>query len=157
MTSADMTDVLRNSDAFTHVAAIGGEPSGLDMLAKLGEYRNFANGHFLLCSGQPADAMHLIVSGEVGLELLEEVSEPLRVETLSDGDILGWSWLDERGCWQFDALALGTVRTLAFDAAKLRELCDGDPVFGQALMTDLAVVLADRLTHTRMRLVENMV
>jgi CRP/FNR family cyclic AMP-dependent transcriptional regulator len=128
----------------------------VELLADLGKFCSFANGHFLLCCGQAAECMHIVLEGEVGLELLDEVEEPLRVDTLSEGDILGWSWLDERGQWQFDALALGSVRTLAFDAARLRRLCEDDVHFGRALMADLAKVFADRLTQTRMRLVENM-
>lgn len=34
--------------------------------------------------------MHLIVGGEVGLELLDDVDEAVPMRTLTDGDILDW-------------------------------------------------------------------
>jgi CRP/FNR family cyclic AMP-dependent transcriptional regulator len=145
---------IRACTAFRDLAELEG---GVERLAELGEVRNFDNGHFLLCSGQAATDMHIILSGDVAIELIDDVGTPLRVETLSEGDVLGWSWLFPGGCWQFDVLALGKVRTLTFEGDALRQLCDDAPVFGYTFMRDLVGIFSNRLMHTRMRIVENMI
>lgn len=152
-----LPEAIEACKVFTKLATLTGEPMPLERLAALGEFRTFENGHFLLCSGQPASCMYILTEGEVALELIDEVDEPLRVESLSAGDVLGWSWLNPGASWQFDGLAIGSVRALAFDAGELRAFCETDPVWGNALMLDLIAVFSDRLTHTRMRLVENLV
>ena len=51
----------------------------------------------------------------------------MTIETLHDGDLLGWSWLFPPYRTVFDARALGDVRTVAFDGACLRGKCEAGP------------------------------
>ena len=51
----------------------------------------------------------------------------LVIETLDEGDVVGWSWLVPPYRWAFDARALDLTRAVAFDGACLRGKCDDDP------------------------------
>ena len=53
------------------------------------------------------------------------------VETLHDGDVLGWSWLVPPYRWQFDARAVEHgARDRASTARCLRGKCEADPALG---------------------------
>ena len=52
------------------------------------------------------------------------------IETLHDGDLLGWSWLVPPYRTVFDARAIGPVARCAFDGRCLRGKCEADPSLG---------------------------
>ena len=76
------------------------------------------------------------------------------VETLHDGDVLGWSWLVPPYRTAFDARALGTTARDRLDGACLRGKCEADPALGYDLLKLLAAVFAERLQDTRLRLLD---
>ena len=78
----------------------------------------------------------------------------LRAQTLSDGEALGWSSILPSASKQFQARALGSVRALAFDGARLREAADQDNSFGYALMRRLIEVVTDRVQAMRMQMLD---
>ena len=48
----------------------------------------------------------------------------------------------------------GPVEAVEFDAAVVRDLCESDPVLGRAVYRYVAETVADRLHHTRVRLLD---
>jgi CRP-like cAMP-binding protein len=129
-------------------------PDQLDLIAGCGENRSFNAGQYLLREGEPANRFYVIRHGSVAVETYAPQRGPLMIETLHDDDLLGWSWLVPPYRTELDARALETVRTIAFDGACLRGKCDADPALGYALMQRFAVVLAERLQATRLRLLD---
>ena len=53
----------------------------------------------------------------------------MTIETIHDGDLLGWSWLVPPYRTAFDARALGTIHAIAFDGACLRGKLAADPAW----------------------------
>ena len=78
----------------------------------------------------------------------------MTVETVHDGDLLGWSWLVPPYRTVFDARALDTVHAIAFDGACLRGKLENDPALGYDLMKLFATVIVERLQNTRIRLLD---
>jgi len=116
--------------------------------------RELPVGGFVLRRGQPAEALTLLLDGDVSLELTEPGGEPIVLETLHGGDPLGWSWLFPPHRWAFDARCLTPVRLLQLDAGQLRALMSADPVFGLALTQRIGQQVVQRLQFTRAQLVE---
>ncbi len=114
----------------------------------------FAPGTLLFEEGGAADRFFLVRSGTVSLEIHAPGGGPLVIETLHEGDVVGWSWLFEPYRWHFDARALSDVRATAFDGACLRGKCEQDPALGYALMSCFAQVMIERLQWTQLRLVD---
>ncbi|HHC07998.1 MAG TPA: cyclic nucleotide-binding domain-containing protein [Actinobacteria bacterium] len=106
-------------------------------------------------AGDDADRLFLVVSGVVALGV-QRRSSTLRIQTIHEGSILGWSWLFPPHRWQFDAVAETPVRAIAIDAAELRRSLDEDPAFGYRFVLRIAEVMANRLQATRRRLVDLM-
>ena len=116
--------------------------------------RLFEAGDYLCREGDRADDFFLIREGRVALELHSPQGGGLRVETLQEGDFLGWSWLVEPYVWHFDARALTRIRTIALDGKCLRTKCESDHDLGYRLLRRFARLIEQRLSATRLQLLD---
>ena len=114
----------------------------------------FEAGERIMREGEPADAFYVIRHGAVALETVVPQRGPVVVQTLHDGELLGWSWLVPPYRTAFDARSLGSTRAIVFDGACLRGKCDADPALGYALLKLLSGVFVERLQDTRLRLLD---
>lgn len=124
----------------------------LERLAELATYAAFPEQAVIFEEGTPAASFYLLLSGQVGLHEANTLREPTLLQTLEAGEALGWSWAFPPSPWSLTAVALGPVNTVAFPAARLRNLCDEDPVLGCLVFRRISQVLLHRLTATRRRL-----
>jgi len=132
----------------------GLEPEQLELIAGCGANRVFEAGEHLAHEGDPADAFYVIRHGRVALEVAAPGRGALMIATLGEGSVVGWSWLFPPHRWSFDARALETTRTVAFDGACLRGKCEADKALGYELMQRFAAVMLDRLQATRLQLLD---
>ena len=131
-------------------------PEQLSAVAGLGQEVDFVDGGPLMLEGEPADRFFLIREGFVALQT-ETPAGAITIETLHNGDPVGWSWLFEPYIVHFDARSRGVTHAVRFDAATLRERCDEDPVLGYELMRSFAGVIVERLHATRIQLLDTYV
>jgi len=128
------------------------DPKQLRKLLPLAEEKHFGTGRLIFREGDKSSFLHLIVSGEVALEM-DVNGQAVGVQTLHAGDAMGWSALAAESHTHFQARALSPVSTVAFPGARIREACDQDPEMGYALMKRLLELVTERLDATRMQLV----
>ena len=106
-----------------------------------------------MIEGQPADSFFLIRDGFVALQT-ESPAGVITIETLHNGDPVGWSWLFEPYLNHFDARSRGVTHGVRFDGAALRARCLEEPELGYELMRSFASVIVERLDATRLRLLD---
>ncbi len=111
-------------------------------------------GAVLFEEGGPADTFYIVVEGSVGLELTSPGREPMVIQTLGRGDLVGVSWLFEPHRWEWRARALADTTLAAFDAAAVRGRCAEDRELAYQVLDVVAGVLAERLHRTRMQLLD---
>jgi CRP/FNR family transcriptional regulator, cyclic AMP receptor protein len=128
-------------------------PEQTKAIAELGEEVEFADGRALMVEGDPADAFFLIRDGFVALEI-RAPGGTITIETLHNGDPVGWSWLFEPYLVHFDARSRGTTRAIKFDAAALRRRSEEDVQLGYELMRSFTSVIVERLHATRLQLLD---
>jgi CRP/FNR family transcriptional regulator, cyclic AMP receptor protein len=126
----------------------------LVLLAGCATNVHFDEGAVLFREGDSADVFYAVRQGAVALEVFVPTRGAVTIETLEDGEVLGWSWLFPPYRWHFDAKALSPIRATAFDGACLRDKCDQDPRLGYHLMSRFAQVMIERLQWTRLRLLD---
>lgn len=126
----------------------------LVLLAGCASNVHFDAGEVIFREGDQADTFYVIRHGTVAIELHAPARNPMTVETLEAGDVLGWSWLFPPYRTHFDARALSSVRATGFDGACLRGKCEDDPALGYDLVTRFAQVFTERLHWTRLRLLD---
>ncbi len=112
----------------------------------------FPAGDRIFRQGSAADQFWLITNGKVYLDSEVRGYAPFVLETLGQGDVLGWSWLFPPYRWQFGAVAISTTEAQAFDGAQVRDLCRRDPALGYELATRFLQVMGNRLQAARRRL-----
>jgi CRP/FNR family transcriptional regulator, cyclic AMP receptor protein len=114
----------------------------------------FEPGERILREGDPADAFYVIREGAVAIETEVPGRGAVVMQTLHDGELLGWSWLVPPYRTAFDARAITATRAVSLDGACLRGKCDADPALGYDLMKLISTVFVERLQDTRLQLLD---
>ncbi len=149
MAIGTMEEVISTQPFFT-----GLESKLITILVSCASNRVFHPGEYLCREGEQADSFYLIRSGQVTLEVYAPHHGGLRIETLQEGNILGWSWVVPPYRWHFDAKAMDAVRAVALDARCLREKCEHDHELGYQLLARFSRLIDERLQTTRRQLLE---
>lgn len=114
----------------------------------------FEAGQYLFHEGAPADQFYLLRHGRVALEVKAPGRGAVTFQTITEGQIVGVSWLIPPYRWSYDARALDLVRAIAMDAACLRKKCEADHDFGYEMMKRFVPVLVERLQATRLQILD---
>lgn len=126
----------------------------LDVLVGCASNARFDEKAYLFREGDDANQFFLIREGAVSLELARPGRPSATLQTMSTGEILGWSWLVPPYRWLFDARALEPTRALALDGKCLREKCEADHDLGYELFKRFAYVMERRLLATGLQLLD---
>jgi CRP/FNR family transcriptional regulator, cyclic AMP receptor protein len=129
-------------------------PEHLEFIAGCAWNERIPAGTRLLREGEPADRFYIIRHGTVALEFEAPGPGALVIETLHDGDVVGWSWLFAPYRWAMDGRAVEACSVTTFDGACLRGKCEADHELGYQLMSRFAQNVIERLQSTRMQLVD---
>ena len=148
MTAAEVHTTLAG-----HPFLSGLPESDIAKLAELAFAVRFQPEQILFREGDPSSFFYLIVTGHIALEL-QAPGRVFRIETVGEGEDLGWASRLESVNKQFQARCLEPTRALAFDGPRLIELCKGDAEFGFRLMRKVVATVADRLRATRLQLLD---
>ena len=137
-----------------HPFFTGLDHAALELLVGCASNAHFRTGTYLFREGQPANHFYLIRGGRVRLEIAVPGREPVILETIQSGEVLGWSWLFPPYLWQFDACATEPIRATAFDGKCLRGKCQDNHDLGYELAMRSAQILMQRLQATRLQLLD---
>lgn len=137
-----------------HTFFHGLNPAHVSLLVGCSSTAAFPTDGYLFRAGDPADAFYLIRHGKVALEIAAPGGDALVVQTLSEGDVAGFSWLIAPHRWEFDGRAIERVLAVKMDGACLRGKCEEDPRLGYELMRRFAGLTANRLQATRLQLLD---
>ena len=126
----------------------------LKLIAGCSSNVKFSAGEQIFREGEAADQFYVLRYGRVAVEVFAPGKGPVTIQTLHEGDVLGWSWLLPPYRWRHDAKALELTRAFAFDGTCLRRKCDRDPRFGYQLMRHCAGVISARLHSAQAQLMD---
>jgi CRP/FNR family transcriptional regulator, cyclic AMP receptor protein len=114
----------------------------------------FEAGQFIYRQDEEANMFYIIREGKVALEVCPPGKQPITVQTVSDGEILGWAWLVPPYHWQFDAQAVELTRAIVLDGRCLRTKCGEDHTLGYELLSRLLPVIGQTMEATRLQLLD---
>jgi CRP-like cAMP-binding protein len=126
----------------------------LELLVENSLPAEFRAGDRILTEGGTANRFYLILEGRVEVESPAQDGEPVSIQTLGPGDMLGCSWLFPPYCWRFDARAVTPTKALCFYGTRLRKLCEENHDLGYELMKRVSEVLVQRLQAVRLKLAD---
>jgi CRP/FNR family transcriptional regulator, cyclic AMP receptor protein len=114
----------------------------------------FDAGTYVFREGQEAKQFYLVRRGRIAVEIGAPPHKPLIVDTVEEGDILGWSWLVPPHQWRFQARAVDTCLAIALDGECLRNKCEQNHDLGYELLKRFGLIMARRLDATRLQLLD---
>ncbi|MDP3063773.1 MAG: cyclic nucleotide-binding domain-containing protein [Chloroflexota bacterium] len=129
-------------------------PRHLAVLVGCASNVRFDAGQFLFHEGEEANHFYIVRRGRVALEIAAPGRAPIVIQTIGEGEVLGWSWLLPPYRWHFDARAVELTRAIALDGGCLRTRCEEDHDLGYELLKRFAAVVVDRLQATRLQLMD---
>src|SRR5438552_5602412 len=106
---------------------------------------HFKKEEVIFLKGEQDNRIYLIESGKVILESGVEHGQPVVVDTIGAGDLLGWSWMFSPYAWHFTARAMEPTTAIFFYGTILREYCEKDHALGYELLKRISAVMVKRL------------
>ena len=132
----------------------GLEPRHLKILVGCASNVRFNAGQFLFHEGEEANQFYMIREGKVAVQIQGAERGPITVQTIREGEILGWSWLIPPYRWRFDAKAADLTRAIALDGKCLRTKSEEDHDLGYELLKRFAGIIVERLESARLQLLD---
>jgi CRP-like cAMP-binding protein len=114
----------------------------------------FQEGQFVFRANEEAKQFYVIRHGKVAVDIFSPERGPVTIQTLGEGEILGWSWLIPPYHWHFDARAIELTRAIVLDGACLRQKCEQDHDLGYELLKRFAHIMEQRLQAMSMQLLD---
>ncbi|HEY8782235.1 MAG TPA: cyclic nucleotide-binding domain-containing protein [Mucilaginibacter sp.] len=109
----------------------------------------FDEGDILFDEGEPANKFYLIIKGKVAITTFAP-NKGITIQTVEDGEMLGWSWLVAPYKYKFNARVLTRTEFIAINGVELRNQCEKDPGLGYELLRRMVQAIAFRLEQTRL-------
>lgn len=124
-----------------------------DTLAAMCRAEAFPAGAVVFEEGDAPGDLYFLLEGRVTLCMRVPGQPDTCFLSLRHGELLGWSALLRR---RRVATARVVTRSelLRFDASQLLELCERDPAVGYCVMKQAFEEIADRLSDTRLQLID---
>lgn len=132
-----------------HPFLVGMNRAQLALLTDCAIAVHFQKGQIIFREGEMANRFYLIETGKVVLESSEGHGDPLLVDTIGAGDLLGWSWIFPPYVWHFTARAVEPTQAIFFYGTILREYCERDHSLGFELFKRMSAVMVKRLQAAR--------
>jgi CRP-like cAMP-binding protein len=130
------------------------DPAHVKLLTGCASNVMFNAEQFIFREGEEANIFYVVRHGRVIVETFSQVHGSIGIQSCTDGDVLGWSWLVVPFRWRFDAKATEQTRLIALDGKCLRTKCEEDHDLGYDMMKIFAEIIADRLETTRLQLLD---
>ena len=132
----------------------GLDPRIIQLIVGCASNLRFNAGEYLFREGQEAGQFYIIRYGKVAIELAAAQRGVINIQTVGEGEILGWSWLIPPYLWRFDGRAVELTRVIALDGKCLRAKCEEDRQLGYEFLKRFSHIIAQRLEATRLQLLD---
>jgi CRP-like cAMP-binding protein len=137
-----------------HAFFVGMQDAFCELVCGCAKNVRFAAGQYLYHEGDPAEWFYLLREGRVALQLTAPGRGALTFQTVSEGEIVGVSWLIPPYRWTNDAKAIEPTRAIAIYATCLREKCESDHDLGYEMMKRFMPIVIQRLQATRVQVLD---
>ena len=141
----DLEQILR-----AHPFLAGLDPDHARFLVGCAKNTRFRPGEYLMREGEREHTLYLIRHGTVAVEMTRTGGEPICIETLGAGDVIGVSFWTPAAA-HLDCRARETVIAIGFDHTCLARKMNDDPRLGYAIAMRLLERTYDRLARARLQ------
>lgn len=132
-----------------HPVFAGLTPTQTKLIVSYASELEFKPGQRVFQRDFDAHEFFIVRKGSVAIEVPAIDGESLKIQTVGDDSLLGWSWFIPPYRWSFDARAVTPSTVISVDGQKLRQACDADTKLGYHLVKRFAMLMAERLNAAR--------
>lgn len=136
-----------------HPFLAGMNRSQLALLTDCAMAVQFKKGQTIFREGEVANRFYLIETGDIALESSDGQANPVIIDTIGAGELLGWSWMFSPYTWRLTARAVEPTSAIFFYGTILREYCERDCSLGYELFKRMAPVMIKRMQAARRKMV----
>ena len=126
----------------------------VEMIAGCGVNVHFKPNEYVAKTGESADRFYVIKKGKMSIEVHHPSRGPLTIQTLTNNELVGLSWIIPPYVYIFDIRCIEHTSAVAIDGKCIRGKCEEDPKLGYALMKAFTKLMTKRLHNTRMQLLD---
>lgn len=137
-----------------HPFFTGMKPEHIAVLVGCASNARYNVGEYIDRAGEEANAFFIIRSGRAAVEAHHPTAGPILIQTVGEGEVVGWSWMVPPYVGHFDTRAIELTRATSLDAKCLRRKCDEDPELGYELFKRFVQIIEQRLEGARMQLLD---
>jgi CRP/FNR family cyclic AMP-dependent transcriptional regulator len=141
----DLQRVLKSHPFLADLA-----PEHLAFIGGCARNTRFRPGEYLMREGDREDQLYLIRHGTVSIEMPAPGRDPICLETIGPGDVLGVSCLTTTAA-HLDCRARDTVVAIAIENECLHRKMNADPGLGYAMSMRLLERTYERLARARLQ------
>lgn len=146
----EIIEALKNIPWFAEL-----KPEHFNRVAEASTLRHVHAGDELFKEGDKEDCFYVVIEGRVALDIFVPHRGKVRIYTAEPMDLIGWSVatpiVRRRTA---GATVVQPGRLVAFNAEKVRQMCEEDHDFGYIYMRRIANIIAGRLMVTRLQLLD---
>jgi CRP/FNR family cyclic AMP-dependent transcriptional regulator len=143
----DKIEVLKRSDLFREL-----DNEQLSMVAEMGTEQVFDAGTIIHKQGGPAELVHVIEEGLVGIILEVGPLAQRQVQAAVNFESFGWSAMIAPYTLTATAKALEQTKVIVFNGRELAAFCTTHCAVGFTIMQAVARVIAERLRQAYIQL-----
>ena len=127
------------------------DPQFAEKAAAYAKAVRFDESQYVFHRGEDANRFYLIQKGLITLGVDPKHHSQVDIQTVTDDEVLGWSWLIPPYIWQFDAHVTEPTTAIELDAVQLRKLFEVDHEMGYVFARRVLQVVSKRLQATRIQ------
>ncbi|HZR27266.1 MAG TPA: cyclic nucleotide-binding domain-containing protein [Terriglobales bacterium] len=132
----------------------GLKPEYFQLMVGCASNVRFDSHTYIFREGEEANVFYMVRQGRVALETFAPNQKPIILQTIGEGEVLGWSWLVPPYRWSNSARAVQPIRAIALDGKCLRDKCESDNKLGYELLKRVVNVIGTRLEATRIQMLD---
>ncbi len=126
----------------------------VDLISGCSDIVTFKPGEYIFKEGDAAENFYIIAKGKVNVEIQMPDSHPFSLQSLGEGNVLGWSWFIAPNQWRFSSRAVEKTELIVVDGKPLKKACETNHDLGYEIYKRLVGIFVQRLEATRDQLVE---
>jgi CRP-like cAMP-binding protein len=114
--------------------------------------REIKKGQILFLQGEHADRFYVVRKGRISLQMPAIMGPTMEIQSVDEGQILGWSWPISPYQWNFQTKAEEDSELLQFDGTAILARCEQEPKFGYELLKKFAALMSVGLNAVRQKM-----
>lgn len=130
------------------------DDSELNFISNNSQTFEVGKNKYLVHEGAESKNFYLLVEGKAQIEIHHPQAGPRILQSVQNGELVGWSWLFEPKLWVFDVKSVEKSIWLECQGHAFLAELEKNHDFGYKFMKKLVRVMTERLKATRLQVLD---